>query len=215
MDSKVLEKGEIVVLDTLTPYVQTIFDQMYKRNFPIASVKLIEEYDGDDFRSMDANNSSAFNGRKVTYGKRWSLHAYGAAIDINPMQNPFVDIDDNGSVKILPRMSATRYLNRSESRPNKSKREGLAEDIVDIFFKNGFFIWGGHWDYPIDYQHFQLGPRYFVEYITSLSIADGRKIIDEKINEYRNCVGTNGRKNQKIAKCAEKVVQSLEEFKKQ
>jgi hypothetical protein len=51
-------------------------------------MQLVDVYSGDDDRSMAANNTSAFNCRKVAGTSKWSEHAYGRAIDVNPVQNP-------------------------------------------------------------------------------------------------------------------------------
>ncbi len=104
--------------------------------------------------SMEDNNTSAFNCRATT-GKpnEFSLHAYGVAIDINPLQNPYIGFskENIGEAFVLPK-TATPYVNRIVHAP------GSAESIVDIFAAHGFSEWGGHWVDRIDYQHFQV-PR--------------------------------------------------------
>lgn len=150
--------GELVMLDACSESVSAIFQELYRRRFPVHRVKLLTEYEGNDSLSMAANNTSGHNLRRIAGQQNLSLHAYGAAIDLNPMQNPFVDIpctDTTGHIRIMP-VGSSLYTNRSENRPGKAKRRGLAEEVVDVFARQGFYTWGGHWSCPIDYQHFQL-----------------------------------------------------------
>ena len=95
---------------------------------------------------MAANNSSCFNFRKIDGSELLSMHSYGLAIDINPVQNPFIQKD-----KISP-LDGKSFLNR------RDEVAGLVEPIIDIFYKYGFTVWGGRWTTPIDYHHFQV-PR--------------------------------------------------------
>ncbi|SMY35855.1 hypothetical protein PMAL9190_02225 [Photobacterium malacitanum] len=147
--------GQLVVMDAVAPYVGQIFDALYQQGFPIHKAVPIEAYGGNDTRSMTANNTSAFNYRPVAGTGSLSLHAYGAAIDINPLQNPFVTFSGNGNAKFSP-TQGTRYANRASYRFGKPDSRGMAEVVIDIFARNGFQYWGGFWDSPIDYQHFQL-----------------------------------------------------------
>lgn len=141
--------GDLVVLDAVAPEVVKIFEKLYEMRFPIHKMQPIEIYSGDDERSMKDNNSSAFNCRLITGGSVPSIHAYGLAIDINPWQNPFVDIETKAPLaEVLPAAGA-RYLNRENLRP------GMAETVVSLFKEHGFLIWGGNWNTPIDWQHFQ------------------------------------------------------------
>ena len=89
--------GKLVVLDAVAPHVERIFDELYQQGFPIAQAKPIEYYAGNDVKSMDANNTSAFNYRPIAGKSSLSLHAYGVAIDINPLQNPFVEFTSWGN----------------------------------------------------------------------------------------------------------------------
>ncbi|NND35346.1 MAG: M15 family metallopeptidase, partial [Saprospiraceae bacterium] len=80
---------------------------------------------------------------------RWSSHAYGAAIDINPGQNPYVLNPDQSDFKVFP-SGGERFLDRGNI------RIGMVEPIVHIFKKHGFTEWGGEWESPLDYHHFQV-----------------------------------------------------------
>jgi hypothetical protein len=150
--------GELIVLDAVAQKVFHIFNELYRRQFPLAKAQRIEFYNADDELSMAANNSSSFNCRALTYGSTFSLHAYGLAIDINPVQNPYLAVSD---LKILPPEGAA-FINRA------NLREGMAEHISDIFNRNGFTIWGGRWNNPIDWQHFQV-PRSLAELLAAMS----------------------------------------------
>ncbi|KJF85728.1 M15 family peptidase [Photobacterium phosphoreum] len=147
--------GQLVVMDAVAPYVGNIFDALYQQGFPIHKAVPIEIYGGNDVQSMTANNTSAFNYRPVAGTGSLSLHAYGAAIDLNPLQNPFVTFSGNGNVKFSP-VQGTQYANRAIYRFGKPDSRGMAEVVIDTFARNGFQYWGGFWDSPIDYQHFQL-----------------------------------------------------------
>jgi hypothetical protein len=83
--------GELVVDKKLALPVIKAFAELFAARFPIDKMELIEKYDANDDLSMEANNTSAFNCRNVT-GKPgvFSKHSYGDAIDINPVQNPYI-----------------------------------------------------------------------------------------------------------------------------
>lgn len=142
--------GEIMIADVLVENVKTIFSELYDAKFPIASLKLMDVFKGDDLASMEANNSSGYNGRKIMNTSRWSSHAYGVAIDINPAQNPYLSLDvDQANIQVFPSSGIT-YVNRIVQKP------GMVDDIVSIFSDNGFTEWGGNWELKPDYHHFQL-----------------------------------------------------------
>ena len=147
--------GQIVVMDAVAARVLRIFDGLQARGFPIAKAKPVEAYEGDDDASMADNNTSGFNDRPIAGTPRTSLHGYGAAIDLDPVQNPFLTV--NGATVTVAPPAGAAYLNRRPNRPGKAERPGLAEEVVALFAENGFAHWGGDWDDPIDYQHFDIG----------------------------------------------------------
>ena len=145
--------GQIMVLDKISQAVLDIFKELFLLKFPIYSIKLLNEFNGSDELSMAANNSSCFNFRPIAGTKILSMHSYGLAIDINPMQNPFIVIKNNSKkVTVFPQQ-ATKFLNRY------NQRNGMVEPIVGIFKKHGFSEWGGEWNSPIDYHHFQISRK--------------------------------------------------------
>ncbi|TDR71428.1 M15 family metallopeptidase [Paludibacterium purpuratum] len=180
--------GDIVVLDAVAPHVQAIFDALYARRFPLAKAQPMELYRGDDQAAMADNNTSAFNARPITGGTRWSLHAYGVAIDLNPWQNPYLSFDDTGTARVQPAAAAQAGINRLDSRPNKPTRAGMAEDVVDLFAEQGFLGWGGYWDSPIDYQHFEPGSRSLVEQMARATPEQASRLFDTYIAGYTACM---------------------------
>ncbi len=169
------QNGQCVVMDAVAPRVLQIFKELYKRQFPIHQAKRIEFFEGDDDKSMNANNSSSYNARTVTgASSNLSMHAYGLAIDINPVQNPFHSFENDAAEKqgirhTKPAAGSNQYINRR--RAQNDKLPGLAEDIIDIFDKNGFNTWGGDWNDSIDWQHFQTS-RALANLLSVMSLQD-------------------------------------------
>lgn len=97
--------GKLVVHKRQAHNMVEVFGKLFKKRFPIKRMKLVDAYGADDTRSMNHNNTSAFNCRVVAGTDRWSEDAYGRAIDINPVQNPYVRSDGSVSPK---RASVTR-----------------------------------------------------------------------------------------------------------
>lgn len=182
------QAGEMVVLDAVAPRVRVIFETLFEHHFPLKAARSLELYRGSDQASMEDNNSSAFNARPITGGSQWSTHAYGVAIDINPRQNPYLAVAENNTLAVLPTSVAKGVLNRLNLRPGKQFRGGLAEDIVDIFAINGFLTWGGYWDFPIDYQHFEVGTRAFADKLASMSDEDGQRLFEQRTLVYVDCI---------------------------
>lgn len=139
--------GKIIVHRDVGREVADIFDELYRIKFHIARMELIEAFGGDDNASMAANNTSGFNCRVKTGGKTLSKHSSGRAIDINPVQNPFVK--DN---TILP--PAGRQFDTQAER-NASITGLISKDgpVVNAFKKHGW-KWGGDWSGLKDFQHF-------------------------------------------------------------
>jgi hypothetical protein len=183
-DDKIHDDGEMIVMDAAAPHVLRILHNLRKIRFPIFTARPMNEFDGDDNASMRANNSSAFNNRGLTGGSAPSLHAFGLAIDVNPIQNPFLVLSD-ASVKIEPPAGAD-YLNRVNERPGKPPRRGMAEAVVRLFAEDGFLIWGGYWDNPIDYQHFQVS-RKLAERLASLPPSQAARYFDRVVDRFRVC----------------------------
>lgn len=146
---KLVHVGELIVHGSIKEEVQQIFWELYQQKYLIEQIQLVDVYDADDECSMRHNNSSAFNFRYIQGTKRYSNHAKGLAIDINPLYNPYVRIR-NGKLECFPQ-NAKQYLNRSIACPYYIQR---SDCCVKIFRKYGF-SWGGFWKNQKDYQHFE------------------------------------------------------------
>ncbi len=181
------QQGNIIVMDAVAPRVEQIFRELYQKPVAIHSLKPMRDFGADDNLSMQANNSSAFNARPITQGTSWSKHAYGLAIDINPMQNPFVTLSTEGRIAVQPMGAEREYLNRFAYRSGKAQRAGMAEEMVDIFANNGFLIWGGYWNSPIDYQHFEIGPMALVKRLAA-EPDKARGVFEKYIADYLLCM---------------------------
>lgn len=186
-----IEQGKLVVLDALAPHLLKIFAALYERQFYLHTVEVITAYDGNDSLSMAANNTSAHNLRPITGGSKPSLHAYGAAVDINPVQNPYVEIpcDDSVGIAVFRPAEGIKYANRRENRPGKPNRRGMAEKVVDVFAHHGFTVWGGHWNCPIDYQHFQVS-RGMAELLVAMTSEESGHFFQRHVSYYRKTGST-------------------------
>lgn len=186
LDGQLRKDGEIMVMAAVAEQVQAIFATLLQRKFALAGARLMNHYHGDDAAAMRDNNTSAFNDRVITKGSATSLHAYGLAIDINPVQNPFLQLARDGTAVFSP-ASGSNYANRVAIRPGKPIRKGMAEEVVEVFAQHGFLIWGGNWDAPIDYQHFQVS-RALAERMAALPVAQAREIFSAYVERYRACI---------------------------
>lgn len=143
-------EGELICNKAIAQDMVEIFYELYRNEYQIEKVLLIDEYDGDDEASMEDNNTSCFNYRVVDGSSSLSRHAYGLAIDINPYYNPYITYTNEGEQNVSP-VSADAYADRSLSFPYKIDENDLC---YKLFTEHGF-IWGGNWNSVKDYQHFQ------------------------------------------------------------
>ena len=140
--------GALVVNADAVPAVKGIFARLYAGRFPIRRMRTIDAYGASDDRSMAADNTSAFNCRyAVAPGPlRWSAHAYGRAIDVNPVENPYLE-----GGRVLP-PAGRAFLDRTHARRGMAVAGGL---LVSSFEGAGW-EWGGRWPGSPDYQHFEV-----------------------------------------------------------
>jgi hypothetical protein len=138
--------GALVVNESSVRDVVVVFRRLYGARFPVRRMRPIDAYRGDDERSLAADNTAGFNCRyAVGPGpRRWSTHAYGLAIDINPVENPYLE-----GGRVHPR-AGRAYLDRSKFRPGMAVRGRV---LVRAFAAVGW-QWGGRWRGTPDYQHF-------------------------------------------------------------
>jgi hypothetical protein len=143
------QTGRMVVHHDVEDAVLKAFQQVYEARYPIARMRLVDEYGGDDDASMIDNNTSAFNCRRVKNSTSWSQHSYGRAVDINPFKNPWV----NGNTVDPP--EAAKYADRSLDDPQMIEHG----DSVWTAFTVVGWEWGGDWSGSKDYQHFSASGR--------------------------------------------------------
>jgi hypothetical protein len=138
--------GALVVNESAVRDVVVVFRRLYGARFPLRRMRPIDAYGGNDERSLAADNTAGFNCRyAVGPGpRRWSTHAYGLAIDVNPVENPYVE-----GGRVHPR-AGRAYLDRSRFRPGMAVRGRV---LVRAFTAVGW-LWGGRWRGTPDYQHF-------------------------------------------------------------
>jgi hypothetical protein len=143
--------GRLVVSGRVTGAVVTVFRRLYAARFPIRRMVPVSAYRGSDDRSMAADNTSGFNCRRAVGSATggWSMHAYGEAIDVNPVENPYV----LGS-RVLP-PAGRRYLDRTRRLPGMAVDGGV---LVRAFASVGW-RWGGRWTASRDFQHFSTNGR--------------------------------------------------------
>ncbi len=146
-----IQEGELIVNQRIAYPVMRAFYQLYKWEYPIESVRLVDDFEGDDELSMEANNSSAFNYRVIEGSTQLSKHALGLAIDINPRINPYVREDGYYPA------NATEYLERNPKlcRGEHADKMLQKNDIAYKIFRRNGFSWGGDWNESKDYQHFE------------------------------------------------------------
>jgi len=137
----------MIVNASVVGSVLEVFGRLYAERFPIRQMQPVDVYGGSDSASMAADNTSAFNCRNaVAPGPpRWSAHAYGDAIDVNTVENPYVE--GNGANVQPP--AGTAFVDRSDHRAGMAFSGG---ELVSAFAAVGW-QWGGRWSDP-DYQHF-------------------------------------------------------------
>ena len=145
-DEGKVQFGRLILHKAVAKDVVDVFKLMFEAKFPIARLKLIDDYQGSDAASMADNNTSAFNCRNVTGKKNvYSRHSYGLAIDVNPLVNPYINQES-----VYP-PEGRKYINRHLNQKGMIKKGDI---IYRAFIKRGW-TWGGDWNSVKDYQHFQ------------------------------------------------------------
>jgi len=142
--------GRLIVHRDVATQILGVLRRLYADGFPIRRMAPVDAFGGSDFRSIEADNTSAFNCRFVGGTTRYSEHAYGRAIDVNPIENPYL-----GSSGATSHPSSRAYLRRTPFRPGMAA-EGHA--LVQAFAAIRWG-WGGRWSGARDYQHFSASGR--------------------------------------------------------
>lgn len=142
--------GQLVVHRWYAEGFVRVFHRLYDARYPIRRMRLVDHYGADDRRSMEADNTSAFNCRlRAGSSIEWSQHAYGRAIDVNPVENPFVT-----PTQVSP-PAGVAYVDRTQDLPGMIH----VNDPVWWAFHAIGWEWGGTWTGTIDYQHFSANGR--------------------------------------------------------
>ena len=137
--------GELVCHQDLAQDMVEIFKTLYQEGYPIEKMHLVDDYGGDDEASMEDNNTSCFNFRPVSGTSTLSQHAYGRAIDINPLYNPYVTASGYEPA------NAGAYVDRTAENPYAINPSDLCYQL----FADRGYTWGGYWQSVQDYQHFE------------------------------------------------------------
>jgi hypothetical protein len=138
--------GRMVVAAGVVDPVVAVFSTLYAQHFPIHTMQPEDAFGGSDPESMLADNTSGFNCRNAvaTGPPRWSAHAYGTAIDVNPVENPYIE----GGV-VQPANGAP-FVDRARERAGMAEPDG----VLNRAFAAAGWKWGGRWTASPDYQHF-------------------------------------------------------------
>lgn len=136
-------RGQLAINSAVVPQIVTAFEGLFDIGFPIERMQLVDDYGGDDKAAMRANVTSGFNCRFVDGTENWSNHAFGLAVDINPLINPWAR---EGNV--LP-LEGEPYTERELALPGMIN---LGDEPISIFEEVGW-TWGGVWQ-SADYMHF-------------------------------------------------------------
>ena len=142
--------GEMVCNKAIANDLLEIFRELYRQKYPIQRIRLIDDYEAEDERSMRDNNTSCFCYRTVSGTTKLSKHATGMAVDINTLYNPYVRTGKDGR-RIVEPATATEYVDRRKSFPYKIVKGDL---LYRLFLQHGF-TWGGSWRTMKDWQHFE------------------------------------------------------------
>ncbi len=144
------KEGELIVHKDVSVEVTKIFEALYEMDYPIKKMRLVSDYKANDWQSIEADNTSAFNCRNATGSKKWSKHSYGKAIDINPIENPY--ISRSGRISHKESLQYRKRVHKKSTSADKAVL--LKNDKATKIFKKYGWKWGGDWSKVKDYQHF-------------------------------------------------------------
>lgn len=143
--------GQLVVNENAVAPLQTVFRHLYRMHFPIRHMRAVDEYGLRRSRPRDGDVTASFECRQAvpspcvggTGTGSWSEHAYGEAVDLNPVENPYVGCGTTRD------RSALSFLDRSRL------RSGMVTPAVVAAFRSVGWGWGGAWSGSTkDYMHF-------------------------------------------------------------
>ena len=150
--------GTLIVHRDVADGLAGVFGRLFEQRFAIRQMVPVHTFGGtgnaedgaDDYASIEADNTSAFNCRQRTGGGEFSQHSYGQALDLNPLENPYVSAAGTTSHPM-----SEPYLDRSEDGQGVITAGGG----VEAAFAKAGWQWGGNWSGIIDYQHFSVNGR--------------------------------------------------------
>jgi hypothetical protein len=143
--------GTMVVNVSVVASVTQVFSTLYADRFPVDEMVPESVFGGDDNAAAAADDTSGFNCRDAVASgpPQWSMHAYGEAIDVNDVQNPYID-----GTTVIP-LTGDAYQDRANVRPGMAVPGGT---LVNAFASVGW-LWGGRWAGTPDYQHFSVNGK--------------------------------------------------------
>jgi len=141
--------GELLVHRDVAADLVTVFGRLFAAGYPIERMRITTRAERDAPPTGDGNTTAAFVCRPATGSTRWSEHAYGRAVDVDPFQNPYV-----AGRRVLPEL-APAYTDRGRLWPGMITAGG---PVVAAFRAVGW-TWGGSWQSPKDYMHFSATGR--------------------------------------------------------
>lgn len=142
-------QGEMVVHSSVATDIVAVFERLWDAGYPIEEMRIVTPTDLDAHPTGDSNNTTGFVCRAAVGSARFSEHAYGLAVDVNPFHNPY-----RRGERILPELAGA-YLDRSRDEP-AIIRDG---DVVVQAFTDIGWYWGGNWNSLDDYHHFSHNNR--------------------------------------------------------
>ncbi len=143
-----LAEGELIVNKQVAQDVVEIFKELYDAGYQIEKIRLVDDYNANDEKSMQDNNTSAFNFRMIEGTTTVSDHSFGMAIDINPFYNPY--LQQRGDKVLISPEGSEQYADRTAEFEHKIEKGDVC---YKAFTKRGW-KWGGEWEGTVDYQHF-------------------------------------------------------------
>ena len=149
-DRRAHHNGSLIVHRDHARRVLAVMEKLFRARYRIQRVRLVDDYAASDDRSVAANNTSGFNCRRVAGSSSWSEHAFGRAIDLNPLRNPYV----TPGGRVSP-PAGRPYAHRA------LRATGMVHggDLVVRAFAAAGWKWGGYWSGSKDYQHFSATGR--------------------------------------------------------
>ena len=155
LDMEILDKdggthmGKLKVHKDIKDDIILIFKELKEIGYPVECMRLASDFDNDDDKSMEHNNTYSYCHRYIRYTKKLSPHAFGICIDLNPRYNPCVRFKENGAIESVFPENGHKYADREIESPYK-----ITPEVVKIF-KKYKFSWGGDWKDKKDYHHFE------------------------------------------------------------